>query len=112
MSDDRTAQSSWSEYSRLVLKELETLSTGIDNLRVEIQEIKQELAMQQAKEDKVDELRTWKDRIDDIASPTQIKQIVSDVDELKAFKTKAITAFVVVQAAMGFIVWASKFFST
>ena len=43
----------WGEYSRMVLKELETLARGIDSLRVEIQGLKQELAELKAKEDKV-----------------------------------------------------------
>ena len=34
----------WSEYSRLVLKELETLATSIQSLNTEIQELKQEIA--------------------------------------------------------------------
>ena len=35
-------QNGWNEYSRLVLKELETLADGIDGLRGELQEVKQE----------------------------------------------------------------------
>ena len=35
-------QNGWNEYSRLVLKELETLADGIESLRSEIQEVKQE----------------------------------------------------------------------
>ena len=57
----------WGEYSRMVLKELETLARGIDSLRVEIQGLKQELAELKAKEDKVKELSAWKERIDELA---------------------------------------------
>ena len=39
MSEDNNG---WSEYSRLVLKELETLATSIQSLNSEIQELKQE----------------------------------------------------------------------
>ena len=56
-------QNGWNEYSRLVLKELETLADGIDNLRSELQEMKQELAKMQVREDKIDELRSWKEKI-------------------------------------------------
>ena len=37
-------ENGWSEYSRLVLKELETLATSITALNSEIQELKQEIA--------------------------------------------------------------------
>ena len=40
-------QNGWNEYSRLVLKELETLSDGIDGLNQEIQTVKQEIAKMQ-----------------------------------------------------------------
>ncbi len=105
------SQNGWNEYSRLVLKELETLAEGIEGLRTEIQDVKQEIALQKIKEDKVSELRAWKERIDEVASPTQMKGLVDEVESLKAFKTKAITAFVVVQAIMGIVMWASKFIS-
>lgn len=103
------SQNGWNEYSRLVLKELETLAEGIEGLRSEMQDIKQEIALQKVKEEKLDELKAWKERIDEVASPTQIKTLVEEVESLKAFKTKAITAFVVVQTIMGIAMWVSKF---
>ena len=103
------SQNGWNEYSRLVLKELETLAEGIEGLRGEMQDLKQDLALQKVKEDKVEDLRTWKERVDEIASPSQLKSLVDEVESLKAFKTKAITAFVVVQFLMGLVVWVMKF---
>tara|TARA_Y100001936_G_scaffold205677_1_gene209718 strand:+ start:73 stop:399 length:327 start_codon:yes stop_codon:yes gene_type:complete len=103
------SQNGWNEYSRLVLKELETLSDSIDGLRTELVEVKQELAKMQAKEDKVDELRAWKEKVDEVASPTQLGNALKELDDLKQFKTKAITIFAVVQFAMGAIVFAMKF---
>ena len=93
-------QNGWNEYSRLVLKELETLSDSIDGLRSELVEMKQELAKIQSREDRVDELRVWKSNIDEVASPTQLKEALNEIAELKQFKIKAITAFAVVQAVM------------
>jgi len=94
------AQNSWSEYSRLVLKELETLAIGINSLRHEVADLKQEIAELRLKEDKVKELRDWKDKIDDVASPSQLREKIKQIDELNQFKTKAITIFAVVQFVM------------
>ena len=105
---DSSNQNGWNEYSRLVLKELETLATSIDGLRGELQEVKQELAKMQVREDKVDELKAWKEKIDEVASPSQLETALKDLDELKMFKTKAITIFAVVQFGMAAIVWAMK----
>ena len=107
MSNDNNG---WSEYSRLVLKELETLATSIQALNGEIQDLKQEIARMREREDRVDELRAWKEKVDEVASPTQMQTMVKDVEDLKMFKTKAITIFAVVQFAMGAIVFALKFF--
>ena len=101
-------QNGWNEYSRLVLKELETLSDGIEGLSNEIQTVKQEIAKMQVKEDKVDELRVWKEKIDEISSPTQLKTLVDEVESLKTFQTRAITVFAVVQFAMAAYVWFLK----
>ena len=104
-----SSDNGWSEYSRLVLKELETLASGIDGLRQELQEVKQELAAMRVREDKVDELKAWKEKVDEVASPTQMKEVIKDVEELKHFKTKAITVFAVVQFAMAAILFLERF---
>ena len=102
-------ENGWGEYSRLVLKELETLATGIQQLQSQIQELKIELSQLQAKEDKVQEISRWKARIDEITSPTQLKELQDQVTELKIFKTKAITTFAVVQIMMGIAMAILKF---
>jgi hypothetical protein len=94
------SQNGWNEYSRLVLNELESLGSGIDSLRSELQEVKQELAKIQSREDRIDELRVWKSNVDEVASPTQLKEALSEISELKQFKIKAVTTFAVVQAIM------------
>jgi len=99
----------WGEYSRLVLKELETLAAGIKELNESLQEVKRDITEMRAREDKVQELAKWKERIDEVVSPTQLRDIQQEVDELKLFKTKAVTIFAVVQFAMGAIVFAMRF---
>ena len=36
-------------------------------------------AIMKAKEDKVTELRIWKEKIDDVTSPTQLKNLIDEV---------------------------------
>ena len=91
----------WDQYSMLVLQQLETLSTGIEALRKELQDMKGQLTELKAKEDRVQELKAWKERMDEVASPSQIKNTLEEVEELKLFRTKAVTIFMVVQFGMG-----------
>ncbi len=90
----------WNEYSKLVLKELETLAAGIAGLKVEMQDLKQEMTELRVREDKIKELRDWKEKIDDIASPSQLRESIRSIEDLKQFKTKAVTVFAVVQFTM------------
>ena len=110
-------QSSWKEAFKsrdFVINELqdmheETLSSSIQALNSEIQDLKQEITRMREREDRVDELRAWKDKVDEVASPTQIKAKFDEVEDLKLFKTKAITIFAVVQFGMAFFAWGIKF---
>jgi hypothetical protein len=105
---DDKRQNGWNEYSKLVLKELESLSISIDNLKIEMQDIKQELVETRVKEDRVDELRAWKEKVDEVCSPSQMKELVSKVDGLNIFKTKAVGVFLAVQAIMAAVAWYLK----
>ena len=98
----------WNEYSKLVLGQLENLANNIQVLNSQIQELKQEITRMREREDRVDELRIWKDKIDDIASPPQLQNLIKDVEEMKLFKTKAITIFMVVQFFMGLAIAIAK----
>ncbi len=90
-------QNTWAEYSKLVITELERLNDGIFKLNNEIQDLKREIIELKAKEDHVKVLKQWKDSIDEVTSPTQLKEIIKDVSELKVFKTQAITIWAIVQ---------------
>ena len=63
-----------------------------------------------SKEDKIIELKAWKDKIDDTLSPSQLKNLVKEVDDLKVYKVKAVTIFAVVQFIMAAAVAAVKIF--
>lgn len=101
---DYEPRNNWNEYSRLVIAELERLNDGITKLTDEIQYLKGEIAELKIKEDNVKDLRRWKDSIDEVTSPSQLKETVRDVGELKTFKTQAITVWVVVQIIFGIVI--------
>ena len=42
----------WETYSKLVLQQLETMASGIEGLRSELQHVKEQLSELKAKEDK------------------------------------------------------------
>tara|TARA_A100001015_G_C14369206_1_gene473526 strand:- start:60 stop:386 length:327 start_codon:yes stop_codon:yes gene_type:complete len=101
----------WETYSKLVLQQLETMSNGIDALRTELQDMKSQLTELKAKEDRVQDLKSWKEKMDDVASPPQLRETMKDVEELKTFKTKAVTMFMVIQTFMGIaMAWALEIF--
>ena len=91
------ADDGWETYSRMVLQQLETLAAAIEQLRVELQSVKNELVELRAREDRIKEIKVWKEKMDEVVSPTQLKEALSEFEELKLFKTKAITMFAVVQ---------------
>tara|TARA_R100000700_G_C3133405_1_gene117723 strand:+ start:545 stop:862 length:318 start_codon:yes stop_codon:yes gene_type:complete len=94
-----------SNWTNLVVQQLDALTGGIDGLRTELQDVKNQLIELRAKEDRVQDLKSWKEKIDDVASPTQLRSALQDVEDLKTFKTKAVTIFTGVQVLMGAI-WA------
>ena len=69
-----------------------------------MQDVKNQLTELKAKEDRVQDIKAWKEKIDEVASPTQLQIKFDEVEELKEFKTKAVTMFMVVQAVMGIAV--------
>jgi Tfp pilus assembly protein PilO len=101
---------SWDQYSRLVLQQLETLANGIEALRTELQDVKNQLTELKAKEDRVQDLKDWKEKIDEVASPSQLQNALQEIEDLKTFKTKAVTIFAGVQFLMASAIAYSKFF--
>ena len=99
----------WETYSKLVIQQLETLNKGIESMRQELQDVKEQITKIKAKEDRLEELKTWKDKIDEVVSPSQMKYAFRELEQLRTFKTKAVTIFMVVQFAMAVAVVVSRF---
>lgn len=136
--------SGWSEYGQLVLKELERLNSNYESLNDKIDSIKSDVheeisalknditkvkamqytldelkAFRQKYEDAavlktLEEINKWKGEIDEVISPSQLKEYIintnKSLSDLKTFKTKAVTIFLVVQALMGIAIGVLKFF--
>jgi len=102
----------WETYSKLVIQQLETLNVGIESMRKELQDVKEQITKIKAKEDRLEELKNWKDKIDEVVSPSQMKYAMRELENLRTFKTKAVTIFAVVQFAMGAILFAMNFIQT
>ena len=99
----------WETYSKLVIQQLETLNVGIESMRKELQDVKEQITKIKAKEDRLEELKAWKDKIDEVVSPSQMKYAMRELENLRTFKTKAVTIFAVVQFTMGAILFAMNF---
>tara|TARA_Y100000593_G_scaffold73554_1_gene135128 strand:- start:6286 stop:6606 length:321 start_codon:yes stop_codon:yes gene_type:complete len=99
----------WETYSKLVIQQLETLNVGIESMRKELQDVKEQITKIKAKEDRLEELKAWKDKIDEVVSPSQMKYAMRELENLRTFKTKAVTIFAVVQFAMAAAVLVSRF---
>jgi len=104
MIDDKN-QNGWNEYSRLVLNELQRLNDSYQLLREDLNELRTELA----KKD-ITNLSKWKESVDEVFSPSQMKELKNDVENLKSFKTTAVTIFAVIQFIMATIIALSKYF--
>lgn len=103
-------QNGWNEYSKLVINELERLNDGITTLNQEIQELKKEIVELKGKEESVKELKVWKQAIDEVSSPSQLKELSDTVNELKTFKTQAVTIFLIVQGIVGLVLAFMQYF--
>ena len=71
----------WEVYSKMVLKQLEDLSNSMNGLRQEIQELKSEIAEIRGQQGNVQDLKEWKSKIDEVCSPSQLKDLRQEVDE-------------------------------
>tara|TARA_Y100000310_G_scaffold249623_1_gene255688 strand:+ start:236 stop:565 length:330 start_codon:yes stop_codon:yes gene_type:complete len=105
-----SSASGWEQYTEVVLQQLENLSVGIDALRNDLLSVKEQLIELKVKEDKVQDLKVWKEKMDEVISPTQLKSALNELDDLKLYKTKAITVFAVVQFMMATALALSQFY--
>jgi septal ring factor EnvC (AmiA/AmiB activator) len=88
---------SWLEYSRLVLNELERLNENHERMREDLAEKFQQISQSQVEfrntERQVQDQKAWMEKVNDVWSPTQMKEAK---DELYRQKHKWIAAIAIV----------------
>ena len=89
--------SSWIEYSRLVLNELERLNENHERMREDMadrfQEINRTLTEFKNTERQVQDQKIWMEKVTDVWSPSQMKEAK---DELYKQKTKLVAAAAII----------------
>ena len=83
----------WETYSKLVLQQLETMAGGIEGLRTELQDVKNQLTELKAKEDRVQDLKAWKEKFDEVRLKIDPLKIFTD-EEVFSYMTPQQLAFI------------------
>ena len=98
------ANDGWNEWSKHVLLELERLNEKFEAIRTDITKVQNDITKLSTIKSGIEEIREWKKNLDEVVSPSQLKELKDTVQELKIFKTKAVASFVVIQILMGIII--------
>ena len=56
-----------------------------------------------------EDMKEWKNKIDEVCYPSQLDELRKQTEELRLFKTKAVTIFMVIQFLMALAVFLEKF---
>lgn len=96
---------SWGDYSKLVLKELERLNDNYDKMRVDMDtrfnELNQKLTEVKNVEKTVNVNTIWIERVNDVWSPSQMKEAKDEIYKQKSRWVAAIAIVTFVQIAVG-----------
>ena len=106
------AQISNSEENKKRFDVIESKLAGLDGLTKSVDDLVdwKKVMDKHAPITSIVEVNDWKKQIDELSSPKQLEQTLKDIENLKTFKTKALTVYVVVQALMGLALFWTKIF--
>ena len=94
----------WTEYGKLVLRELERLNEGQDKLRKDMderfKEINETLTKFKNTENEVKELKEWREKVNEVWSVTQMKEAKDELYDQKNTWQKVVGVGIAVQ-----IIW-------
>jgi hypothetical protein len=98
-------KNTWGEYSNLVLKELERLNDNYDKMRTDMDtrfnELNQKLTEFKNVEGKVITNSAWIERVNDVWSPSQMKEAKDEIYKQKTRWAAAIAIITFLQIAIG-----------
>jgi hypothetical protein len=100
----------WAEYSKLVLKELDRMNNNYENLRENIENINSKLNDVKNTEKSLQDLKIWQEKINDVWSPSQMKEAKDEVYKQKNRWTATIAILLFIQIIVGIIVSLKVFF--
>jgi len=100
----------WAEYSKLVLKELDRMNNNYETLRDNIEHINFKLNDVKNTEKSLQDLKIWQDKINEVWSPSQMKEAKDEVYKQKNRWTATIAILLFVQIVIGIIVSLKVFF--
>ncbi len=107
MSEERERES-WGDYSKLVLKELERLNDNYDKMRTDMDnrfaELNQKLTEVKNVEKSVITQNAWIEKVNDVWSPSQMKEAKDEIYKQKNRWVAAIAIISFVQIAIGIAV--------
>ena len=115
LEEENISKNGWSEYGRLVLKELERLNAGQDELRKDIDkkfsEIHSKITEFKTTEKDVEDLKKWKESVTDVWSTTQMKESKDEIYKQKGSWQKVTGIVIAVQVSIGVIIWLVEHFT-
>jgi len=100
-------KSLWAEYSKLVLKELDRMNSNYENLRSDFdekfKEINEKLSDVKSTKETTAELKAWQEKVNEVWSPTQMKEAKDEIYKQKSRWTATIAILVFIQIIIGII---------
>jgi len=100
----------WAEYSKLVLKELDRMNNNYETLRENIENINSKLNDVKNAEKSLQDLKVWQDKINDVWSPSQMKEAKDEIYKQKNRWTATIAILLFIQIIIGIVVSLKNFF--
>lgn len=105
------AEETWSDYSKLVLRELERLNENYDRMRSDMDtrfgELNQKLTEVKNVEKSVTLNTSWIEKVNDVWSPSQMKEAKDEIYKQKNrwVAAIAILSFIQILIAIGLSLW-------
>jgi hypothetical protein len=98
----------WGDYSKLVLKELERLNDNYDKMRTDMDtrfsELNTKLTEFKNTEAKVTSIGDWREKVNDVWSPSQMKEAKDEIYKQKTRWAATIGILSFIQIAIGIII--------